>query len=511
MKVLCFGDNTSSEAIADRLARQFASSKNLPFRGLYSKESKELLDGCYHSSIYELSTHHFIENRKKFDKYIFLDQDQEQYSHTALFQQMFNLINAFEEANIDFEVLNDKNFEIIKYWTNLLTTNRSFCLRPWITYVSYNGYRRSCERGGSALKPLIKGTDKIDWQNNEAFNNLRSRMLKGLPNKKNCEWCIKHEKFGSHLTTRWHDTIAWALKLKLKNIEDLKTIKNPTYYEIRPGNKCNVMCRSCTPGFSSLIEEEYKNIDHPYFKDFYERQRRGYDSFDVVDLDTAKTIYVTGGEPTINAEFYAFLRKCIKENKTNFNLRINSNFMKISNPIRELFKYFDDIGFTVSIDGTPKITEYVRWKTVQEQVEKNVYLLKNDGHRIACTSVISIYNVTTIGETLEYLETKFPFFTVQLNYGGHRGDILNCFNHPNKDMVIASLEKARKSKIYYDNERDTKSLLDSLYKHYTSDYKVDYDKLKKFFEYNDILDKSRGSKLGDYIPELEACRKLINT
>ncbi len=94
MKVLCFGDNTSSEAIADKLARQFASSKNLPFRGLYSKESKELLDGCYHSSIYELSTHHFIENRKKFDKYIFLDQDQEQYSHTALFQQMFNLINA---------------------------------------------------------------------------------------------------------------------------------------------------------------------------------------------------------------------------------------------------------------------------------------------------------------------------------------------------------------------------------------------------------------------------------
>ena len=50
--------------------------------------------------------------------------------------------------------------------------------------------------------------------------------------------------------------------------------------------------------------------------------------------------------------------------------------MKISNPIRELFKYFDDIGFTVSIDGTPKVTEYVRWKTVQEQVEKNVYLLK---------------------------------------------------------------------------------------------------------------------------------------
>ena len=511
MKVLCFGDNTSKEAWAHKLSKNFAEKNKLTFRGMFNINTKEILDGCYHTSTHELSTKKIIESKKNFNQFIILDQPQERYSHHSLFQRMFQLIQFFREKNIEFTMLNPKNFEIIEYWTNLLTTNRSFCLRPWITYASFNGYRRSCERGESALKPLIKSTDKIDWQNNEAFNNLRSRMLKGLPNEENCGWCIMHEKFGSHLTTRWHDTLQWATKLKLKNINDLKKFTSPVYYEIRPGNKCNIMCRSCTPGFSSLIEEEYKNIDHPYFKKYYEKQKRGYDSFDVVDLDTAKTIYVTGGEPTINAEFYAFLRKCIKENKTNFNLRINSNFMKISNPIRELFKHFNDIGFTVSIDGTPKVTEYIRWKTVQEQVEKNIYLLKNDGHEMACISVVSIYNITTIGETLEYLETKFPFFTVQLNYGGHRGDILNCFNHPNKDMVIASLEKARKSKIYYDNERDTKSLLDSLYKHYTSDYKVDYDKLKKFFEYNDILDKSRGSKLGDYIPELEACRKLINT
>jgi len=33
--------------------------------------------------------------------------------------------------------------------------------------------------------------------------------------------------------------------------------------------------------------------------------------------------------------------------------------------------------------------------------------------------------------------------------------------------------------------------------------------LKKFFEYNDNLDKLRDSKLQDYIPELEEKRQLL--
>jgi hypothetical protein len=32
--------------------------------------------------------------------------------------------------------------------------------------------------------------------------------------------------------------------------------------------------------------------------------------------------------------------------------------------------------------------------------------------------------------------------------------------------------------------------------------------LKDFFDYNDQLDRARGTRLGDYIPELEAARKF---
>jgi hypothetical protein len=34
--------------------------------------------------------------------------------------------------------------------------------------------------------------------------------------------------------------------------------------------------------------------------------------------------------------------------------------------------------------------------------------------------------------------------------------------------------------------------------------------LKDFFDYNDQLDRARGTKLSDYIPELELARNYIN-
>ena len=45
--------------------------------------------------------------------------------------------------------------------------------------------------------------------------------------------------------------------------------------------------------------------------------------------------------------------------------------------------------------------------------------------------------------------------------------------------------------------------------HYDKNFKLDLEKLKAFFEFNDKLDQSRNIKLADYIPELEAARKLI--
>jgi hypothetical protein len=56
--------------------------------------------------------------------------------------------------------------------------------------------------------------------------------------------------------------------------------------------------------------------------------------------------------------------------------------------------------------------------------------------------------------------------------------------------------------------KDCTSGIDSFYEHYLN-YKINNDDLKKFFTWNDAMDKARNISMSDYIPELDVCRKLI--
>ena len=53
-----------------------------------------------------------------------------------------------------------------------------------------------------------------------------------------------------------------SYKADLLQIENyLNNITHPYYYEIRLSNKCNLMCRSCKPEHSHLIDREYKKFN----------------------------------------------------------------------------------------------------------------------------------------------------------------------------------------------------------------------------------------------------------
>jgi hypothetical protein len=74
------------------------------------------------------------------------------------------------------------------------------------------------------------------------------------------------------------------------------------------------------------------------------------------------------------------------------------------------------------------------------------------------------------------------------------------------------MQKAKKTNCYWHNESGTTNFVNNLYDFY-GDTKnkntFDREKLRRFFKYNDVLDQSRGSKLADYIPDLEDCRKHL--
>ena len=65
-----------------------------------------------------------------------------------------------------------------------------------------------------------------------------------------------------------------------------------------------------------------------------------------------------------------------------------------------------------------------------------------------------------------------------------------------------------RTKVYYNGGRNTDALVTEMINRYKN-YECNLDVLSKFFQYNDQLDRARGSRLGDYIPELEQARSLI--
>ena len=231
------------------------------------------------------------------------------------------------------------------------------------------------------------------------------------------------------------------------------------------------------------------------------------DRIDISTLDPSVRVYLTGGEPTVIADVYRFMENCIAAGKTDFDFTLGTNAVKISNKFLELADHFTNMNFSVSIDGFGKINDYWRWGSDWNTIVQNTKLLQSRGHNISINCVPGIYNVTNLHLLYEFLDKEFPQTTVylQLNYE----PLQSAWNHPNAEMVVESMRRCKQTKVYFADGKSNKSMLDQFYDYYSNNPKPNLEDLKKFFEFNDKLDAARGSKLGDYIPELEECRKLF--
>ena len=509
IKILCLADNTSAEAWGHRLTEKFAQENNVVFRGAITESCQELEYGCYYIGPVSMQQKDVIDISKKFDRVVLIDQKQENFSHSRIFLAMWKLVKDMKEAGVDVEIVNEENMEYLDQWEKVFETNKSICMNPWILmHDGQGGHTNLCGRNWDKIK---KRKDIVDWQTDSEYNKIRKKMLSG-EKILGCSGCYWFEEKGMR-DMRWTDSFDWISRLKIKSVEDLKKFKNPVYFEVRPSNKCNLKCRMCRPKWSHLIQEETKSIDDKKFQMLVthddDDEIVNTPSFNLLNLDTMVRLYIAGGEPTVMPEVYEFLRACVKKGKTDFEMNINTNAVKISEPMFDLFKHFNKRWFTCSIDGTAKVTEYTRWGTDSKKQIENIHRLRNDGAGIHIISVISIYNVHEIGSIMEFFDNEFPYATIQLNHAGYHQGILDADNHPNHSLIVESLKKAKKTRCYYHQERGAKTLVDGLYEYYNNNPKFRREKLSNFFYYNDTLDRVRGSKLVNFIPELEECRKYI--
>lgn len=500
MKVLCLGNNTNA---TDIRAQQLAKDAQAEFYGLISNINDSLdatafaRPGYYHSSVDDLSRGELFDLAKTFDRLIVLDQTKDQYQHPTSFYTTIKLAKELKSF-IDVVFLDPSLEHANVFFENIVEQNKSFCIFPFIELLVNNGSTTVCCRSSTPITQINKLTD---FKNDPNYQAIRQKMLNGTLLPEHCSVCYDVEAKGI-ISSRQSESIIWANLLNLTSIDDLLEIKHPAYYEVRPSNVCNLQCRMCTPTSSRLIAQEYQQLG---LLDSYVTNE--YANFDFVKFDGLVKLYVAGGEPTAMPEFFEFLDNCIGNNQTDFELMVNTNATKLSSKFKEQITKFSNMQFTISIDGFDVINDYIRWLSNWTTVINNAkYLARN--HKICFNVTVSIYNVANLSKLLAFFDQEFPGIIVHCQMAWSQDDLLSPFNYPNGRLIIDNLSLIRNFECYK-NDSILANFIDALIEHYCVNNQFDMDKLARFFEFNDLLDKSRNVKLVNYIPELEACRKYI--
>jgi pyruvate-formate lyase-activating enzyme len=503
MKILCLGNNTED---TDIKTRALALAESVDCHGLLSDLDTNVAltdisrSGYYHTSVYDIEYGKLFKFAQQFDKVIVLDQPREQYSHPDAFLKTIQLSNQIKQY-VEVVLLDPSHEHNINFFENLVKTNKSFCIFPFIELLTNqrtDGQTTVCCR---STTPVAKLSEIKSFKTDKNYKIIRDKMLNGIPVPEHCSVCYNIEA-QNILSAREQETVEWANRLNLTSLDDLDSIEHPAYYEIRPSNVCNLQCRMCSPSSSQLIAKEYKRINLIETLPPSERS-----NFDIINFTNLKKLYVAGGEPTAMPEFYEFLDRCIKENKS-FEFLVNTNATKISDKFKKQLKLLPHIQFIVSVEGIGDLNHYIRWPSNWNTIVENMKYLVNNHHKITTNTTVSIYNVTRLYELFKWFDDEFPGMLVHAQLARSKNDILSALRFPNTEFALASLLPIQQLNCY-NNDKLLKSLIDGLIAHYRRAPIIDQEQLKLFFEFNNKLDKSRNILLKDYIPELEQERKLI--
>jgi sulfatase maturation enzyme AslB (radical SAM superfamily) len=231
-----------------------------------------------------------------------------------------------------------------------------------------------------------------------AYINAVKDAIKSNKVPRDCQSCIQLESQG-HESIRKIALRDWAYTIDSVPNELL-------YLDLRWSNLCNFSCRTCEPGFSSEIAREQQHF--PIHKFNTKSQSNIFDT-----LSNLTRINFTGGEPLLIKENIAVLEKLLEIGHTNCEILITTNASVINPNIIELIKNFNNVHWTVSLDGVGNTAEYIRNGTVWEQVNENIHSILKLKQSVGFNCVLSAYSVLDLTKLVNYYNTLKSQYSTQ--------------------------------------------------------------------------------------------------
>ena len=270
--------------------------------------------------------------------------------------------------------------EMTKEQENLLVSNESFCMLPWMHLHAFpDGRAYPCcfAQDKFPVGDLNKQSLKEVWDG-DAMKQLRVRMLNNEKSKE-CVKCYDQEKsgfFSLRLSSNKHFGHNIGLVDSTQPNGSVDFVMK--YWDIRFSNLCNMACRSCGTWFSSNWYEDHKKITGsppPHAK----IMRVGRSSNDLWEqmlenFDNTEQFYFAGGEPILMEEHYRILKELDKRKMYHVRLIYNTNFSKTKFKdidVFELWNKFDSVSVGASLDAEGSRAELMRKGTVWKETVAN--------------------------------------------------------------------------------------------------------------------------------------------
>ena len=351
---------------------------------------------------------------------------------------------------------------------------KNFCIAPFIQIVND-------ARGGGGPCPYnsecwtFKEKTILGKWKSEQFQKLRQEFIQGK--KPDVCWrCWSDEDAGKKsLRQRLYNFSSDDVDAHVKEVRDPKTMfenvfkkyvesgqyqTGPKTLTIKPGNLCNLSCRSCNPTDSSqwvsMLNRLQKTGELKFIQNEKNTDMSDAQIQDIVDYsENLQRLEIFGGEPFYHKSVrQKLLPKLIeKGHSQNITLYFNTNGNLFDEEIAGLSKKFKKLEIRASIDGTHAQFDYLRHNANYNQVIENCKKfaeLDNSNFELVCT--ISPYNFLylddyekefkALGWTAFYNMTSGPDYMLLYNIPE---EVKNHVNLSNKFKEFETYIKTNKS------------------------------------------------------------------
>jgi len=408
---------------------------------------------------------------------------------------------------------------------------KHLCVVPFINLASRtNGEVRYCcfAPGNRNKKPTGEsynwGDDPIEeiW-NSEHSKNFRMRMIKG-EKVEECENCWKQESAGKVSKRKIENKYYLEENLpviKYAEKNNGKTNQLPIYLDLRPGNLCNLKCRSCNSDFSSKLalevdtkwdkslpfysENKLNELDKLYLANWYKTETFWSNLKKM--LPGLVHVYISGGEPTIIPKIRDFLKLCVSSGHAkHIKLRFNTNLMTFDQVFFDFLPEFRSVSLVPSIDAFGDRLAYIRHPLRWTTFEKNfIKCLQLPGKiTISVNCVTSLLNVLYFDELYLKIQELGDNFGKEIEVAT---DILHTPPHLSPDILfpeLKSIVRKRNEKLFKKMRSTEIVELKSVLNLMDEEPENVAELRKKFVLFTKQLDGIRKENFKKVFPELRA-------